>query len=60
VWAILNPDQKFSTVSEEAYEYDVQRRIPNVSKARELLDFEAQISLEESVREVISYMKGKQ
>ena len=60
VWEKLNPDKPFSTVSDEAYEYDVQRRIPDTTKAKELLGFEAEIDLEESLDEVIEYMRGKQ
>jgi len=60
VWGILNPDLEFSTVSDEAYEYDVQKRIPNTTKAKELLGFEAEVALEESVREVIEYMRAKE
>jgi UDP-glucose 4-epimerase len=60
VWEILNPDKPFATVSDEAYEYDVQKRVPNTTKAKELLGFEADIGLEESVTEVIEYMRGKQ
>ena len=59
VWNILNPGKEFSTVSDEAYEYDVQKRIPNTSKALSLLGFQAEIGLEESVREVIEYMRNK-
>jgi nucleoside-diphosphate-sugar epimerase len=59
VWNILNPEREFSTVSDPAYEYDVQKRIPNTSKAQKILGFEVEIGLEESVREVIEYMRGK-
>ena len=59
VWGILNPDLEFSVVSDEAYEYDVQKRIPNTTKAKEILGFEAEVLLEASVREVIEYMKEK-
>ncbi len=38
------------------YEYDVQKRVPDVSKARELIGFEAQISLEDSVSEVCEWV----
>ena len=58
VWEILNPGEEFSFVSDEAYEYDVQKRIPNTSKAKEMLGFEAEVALEESVREVIDYMRS--
>ncbi len=60
VWEKLNPGKPFSTVSDEAYEYDVQRRIPDTTKAKKLLGFEAEIDLEESLDEVIEYMRGKQ
>jgi len=59
VWEILNPEKEFSVVSDKAYEYDVQRRIPNVSKAKELIGFQSEIDLETSVREVIDYMRKK-
>ena len=60
VWNALNPGKEFRTVSDPAYEYDVQKRIPDVSKAEELLGFKAKGTLEESVHEVIDYMRKKQ
>jgi nucleoside-diphosphate-sugar epimerase len=39
------------------FEYDVQIRSPDVSKAKKLLGFEAKISLEDSIDEVIEWMK---
>ena len=59
VWERLNPDKDFATVSDTAYEYDVQRRIPDTSKAKNLLGFEAKIKLEDSLLEVIEYMRKK-
>ena len=58
VWNILNPDKPFKTVSDPAYRYDVQKRIPNVLKAEELVGFKAEIGLEESILEVIEYMRN--
>ena len=59
VWDIINPDKDFAFVSDEAYEYDVQKRIPDISKAKNLIGFEADIDLETSVREVIDHMRKK-
>jgi nucleoside-diphosphate-sugar epimerase len=59
VWSILNPDKEFTFISDKAYEYDVQKRIPATSKAKKMLGFKAEIGLEESVREVIKYMRGR-
>jgi len=41
---------------DEPYLYDVQKRIPDVSKAKRLLGFEANVSLEESVTEVCNWV----
>jgi nucleoside-diphosphate-sugar epimerase len=48
-----------SIVSEPSYDYDVQLRSPDTSKAREILGFEANIGLQESVDEVVEYMRAK-
>lgn len=44
---------------EKPFEYDVQVRSPSVEKAKEVLGFEAEISVEQSVDEVIEYMRKK-
>jgi UDP-glucose 4-epimerase len=44
-------------ISEKPYEYDVQKRVPDVSKARNLLGFEANVSLESSVTEVCQWVE---
>lgn len=59
VWNLLNPNKPFRYTNTEAMEFDVQRRIPDTSKARDLLGFEAQIPLEDSVKEVIAWMRPK-
>jgi UDP-glucose 4-epimerase len=59
IWGILKPNEKFEYVCDTGFEYDVQMRVPDTTKAKELLGFEAMITLEDSVNEVISYMKNK-
>jgi nucleoside-diphosphate-sugar epimerase len=59
IWEILKPNESFNYVCETAFEYDVQKRVPDVSKAKNILGFEAKVDLESSVREVINYMKTK-
>jgi nucleoside-diphosphate-sugar epimerase len=59
IWTILKPNEEFKHVCDVGYEYDVQKRIPNTTKAKEILGFNAQISLEQSVNEVINYMQNK-
>lgn len=56
IWKKLNPNKPFSYIVDKPFEYDVQKRIPDVSKANYMLGFKAEISLEESINEVIEYM----
>jgi nucleoside-diphosphate-sugar epimerase len=59
IWSILKPNEEFKHICDVAYEYDVQKRIPDTTKAKNVLGFEATVSLEDSVKEVINYMKNK-
>jgi UDP-glucose 4-epimerase len=59
IWDILRPNEPFEYVCDDPYEYDVQKRIPDVSKAKDVLGFEAKVSLRESVMEVVEYMRTK-
>jgi UDP-glucose 4-epimerase len=60
IWSKINPDKPFEFESETPFEYDVEKRIPSITKAKDMLDFEANISLSDSLDEVISWMKKKQ
>jgi nucleoside-diphosphate-sugar epimerase len=59
IWNTIHPGKEFNYVCDDPFEYDVQKRIPDTTKAKELLGFEAIVSLEESVKEVIGYLKNK-
>jgi len=57
IWKKINPDKKFRYVSDKPYLYDVQKRIPDVTKAKKILGFEAKIKLDQMLDEVIDWMK---
>lgn len=58
IWTkIKGSDTPFSYVSDDAYEYDVQRRVPDVRKAKEVLGFEATSTLDEILDEVIPWIE---
>jgi UDP-glucose 4-epimerase len=50
--------EEFSYYSEDPFEYDVQKRIPDVSKASRELGFDAVTSLEDMLEEVIPWIKN--
>ena len=49
----------FRFVSDPPFEHDVQRRVPDVRKAREVLGFEATTTLETMLDEVIPWIRGE-
>jgi len=58
IWRkVHGPDQPLRFVSDPPYEHDVQMRVPDVRKAREVLGFEAATSLETMLDEVIPWVK---
>ncbi len=58
IWRkIHGPDRPFRHVSEEAFEYDVQKRVPSVEKAKRVLGFEATTTLDTMLDEVIPWIR---
>ena len=57
IWKRINGDKPFRYVSDHPFKYDVQKRVPCVEKAKRILGFEATTTLEESLDEVIPWIK---
>ena len=57
-WAKVHPGKPFAWTSDPALDTDVAARIPDVSKARELLGFEATTSLDAIVDELIAWVRA--
>ena len=59
IWRkIKGPDVLFRTVSDDAYEHDVQRRVPSTEKAKQILGFEATTPLDDVLDEVIPWIES--
>jgi len=57
IWRkIKGPDLPLALVSDDPFEYDVQRRVPSTEKAERVLGFRADTSLEEMLDEVIPWI----
>jgi len=60
VWRkIQGKDRPLRVVSDRPYEHDVQMRVPDVAKARDVLGFEATTPLEEVLDEVIPWIRDE-
>ncbi|MHC4714084.1 MAG: NAD-dependent epimerase/dehydratase family protein [Planctomycetota bacterium] len=57
IWKKVNGDKPFRVVHDEPFAHDVQKRIPDVTKARRRLGFEATTPLEQVLDEVIPWVK---
>ncbi len=60
IWRkIKGPDVPLRVVHDPPFDYDVQMRTPDVSKARRVLGFEARTTLEEMLDEVIPWIRDE-
>jgi nucleoside-diphosphate-sugar epimerase len=60
IWRKVNgPGRPFRTISDPPFEHDVQMRVPDVRKAREVLGFEATTGLEDMLDEVIPWIRAE-
>jgi UDP-glucose 4-epimerase len=58
IWKKIHGEAKpFRYVSDDPYTYDVQKRIPSVEKAKQVLGFEATTSLDAMLDEVIPWIR---
>jgi len=56
IWKKIKGDKPLSFVSDKAFEYDVQKRVPSVQKAKDLLRFSADTDLSATLDEVIPWI----
>lgn len=59
VWNKIHPDKQLNLKVVPGYKYDIQKRVPDTTKAFHKLGFKTEISLESGVDEVIDYIKSK-
>jgi nucleoside-diphosphate-sugar epimerase len=59
IWRKINGDRPLRLVHDKPFEHDVQMRVPDVRKAREVLGFEATTTLEEMLDEVIPWIRAE-
>lgn len=57
IWKKIRPNDEFKYVSVDPFKYDVQKRIPDVQKAKDLIGFEAETTLSEMLDIVIPWIK---
>jgi nucleoside-diphosphate-sugar epimerase len=56
IWKKIKGDKTLSFIHDRAFEYDVQKRVPAVEKAKKILGFEANTDLSTTLDEVIPWI----
>lgn len=59
IFEIIQPEKEFQAKFVPGFKYDIKRRVPDVSKARELLGWEAKVKMKEGLTEVVEWLKEK-
>ena len=60
IWTKINgADRPFRYVSDPPFDHDVQLRVPDVRKARDVLGFEATTTLSQMLDEVIPWIEAE-
>ena len=61
IWRVVHgaDGKPFDYVTDPPFEHDVQRRVPDVRKARDVLGFEATTTLDEMLDEVIPWIRSE-
>jgi UDP-glucose 4-epimerase len=57
VWKKIYGNKTFRYVSDPPFEYDVQKRVPSIEKAKRILGFEAKTTLDEALDEIIPWIR---
>lgn len=57
IWERCDRDEELAFETTEAFDHDVEKRVPSSEKARRVLDWEPEVSLEESLEEYITWYR---
>jgi len=56
IWKKINPNEDLKIVNDPGFEYDVNKRVPSTLKAKEVLGFEANVTLSDMLDIVIPWI----
>jgi len=59
IWNKINPNEEFHYVCDDPFTHDVQKRSPEVKKAKRVLGFEALTTLEDALDEIIPWVSDQ-
>ncbi len=59
LWKICDQTKELKFKNVEGFKYDVKRRVPDVTKMKNLLGWEAKIKLDDGLKEVVTWLRER-
>lgn len=59
LWKMCGRKEEFKVKKVSSFTYDVKKRIPDVTKMKKMLGWQTKVRLEDGLKEVIEWLKGK-
>jgi len=59
IWQLMNTDKPFKVKFVKGFEFDIKKRVPNVTRAKKLIGWEPEMKFEDGLKEVITWLKNQ-
>lgn len=59
IWRVMNVDKPFKVKYVNGFKFDIKRRVPNVSKVKDLIKWEPSVNFEDGLKEVVTWLENQ-
>lgn len=59
IWQIMKVKRPFKVKLVKGFEFDIQRRAPNVQKVKKLINWEPKVNFEDGLKEVVKWLEAQ-
>lgn len=59
IWRLMGVKKPFKVKFTKPFKYDIKRRVPDVQKAKEMLNWKPRVKFEDGLKEVITWLKDQ-
>lgn len=60
IWRLMKVKRLFKVKFVQGFKFDIRRRVPDVQKVKNMIDWEPKVNFEEGLKEVIAWLKKQQ
>lgn len=59
IWKVMDVKKPFKVKYVKGFQFDIKKRVPNVAKAKSVLNWEPKVKFEEGLKEVIAWLQSQ-